>query len=101
MLTPNSLHPSQWEQHVLNRAEGSWAGPGGSKAVGFHVPSFRYKRVFLSWEEVRRKEGSHGFQGPRARRFGHSAAHEGTAVGGLSPARRPSDVIVLLPIVSL
>lgn len=34
MLTPNSLHPSQWEQHVLKRAEGSWAGAWGEQGGG-------------------------------------------------------------------
>lgn len=32
--------------------------------MGFNVPSFRCERVLLSWEEVRRTEGSHGFQAP-------------------------------------
>lgn len=34
MLTPNRLHQSQWEQHVLNRAEGSWAGAWGEQGGG-------------------------------------------------------------------
>lgn len=90
---PKSVGNSMWQR-------GPELGPGGRQVAGFNVPSVRYQRVFLGRGEAEGREGARS-PGPSCPPSRAHRSPVGTAGGGLSPARRPSDAPVLPPIASV